>query len=190
MTDIECFYSNFSSFKRHQTPTSPVSSRRIPTSTKPYFHPRDRYLMFNSLLCPNYGRRLSYLFFSYSNFFPIGWLAVLNRDVTFGRDDLKHTQPSECRVCCSLTIGETKGVIDIAHCYRSARFGFVRQRTLYRNGFCESSRPTLSTAYTCILLKIHKCHLESHLSSHNAPFNCVLIDNHFPKHGKGFFRLR
>ncbi len=31
--------------------------------------------------------------------------------------------------------------------------------------------------------------MESQLSSHGAPFNYALIDNHFPKHCEGFLRL-
>ncbi len=51
------------------------------------------------------------------------------------------------------------------------------------------SEKTTNFSYelTFIPLKIHKGHVESQLSSHNAPFNCVLIDNHFPEYSKGWF---
>ncbi len=48
----------------------------------------------------------------------------------------------------------------------------------------------LLTAYIVKLTKsIRVTWQASQLFSHDAPFNCVLIDNHFPKHGEGFFRM-
>ncbi len=97
---------------------------------------RYQYLIFNNLVCPTRGWRLSYLFFFYirSSFQKDGCPKKVSQTSTFGRDcnnALKHTQPScTSRVVCPLITGEPKDATDIVR---------YRERLLHIRKFIVSS---------------------------------------------------
>ncbi len=94
---------------------------------------------------------------------------------------------------CPLITGKPKEATDIVR-YREQLLHF--RKFIVRSTTNPPPQQFLWVPMTNIInrlyiqtTEIHKGHVENQLSSHNSPFDCVLIDTHFPKQGKNFFML-